>query len=115
MAWACLARQAPPISKPPESAEHGVAILARIIQFILWLILATWLGRKLLGWLFGAKQDAPAATPRAARLLHRDPVCGTHVSPEISFTLEHEGTVHHFCSVECRAKFGLAQRARASA
>jgi len=81
----------------------------------LWLILATWLGRKLLGALFGVKREAPAAPPKSARQLHRDPVCGTHVSPEISFTLEHEGTVHHFCSADCRAKFALAQRARASA
>jgi len=27
------------------------------------------------------------------------------VSPEISFTLEQAGQVHHFCSDECRERF----------
>ena len=94
---------------PPESNWNGVAILARLIQFILWLILATWLGRKLLGWLFGSQQELRPAAPRAARRLHRDPQCGTYVSPEISFTLDREGVVHHFCSAECRARFENAQ------
>jgi YHS domain-containing protein len=97
-----------------------VAILARIIQFVLWLILATWLGRKLLGWLFGKPDQTPHTVPaREARKLHRDPWCGTFVSPEISFSLEHAGQVHHFCSKDCRERYRVAQRsgehARASA
>ena len=82
-----------------------MAILARIFQFILWLILATWLGRKLLGWLFGSPQRVPSASPRMVRPLRRDPVCGTYVSEEISLTLEHQGEMHHFCSAECRARY----------
>lgn len=92
-----------------------MAILARFIQFIFWLILAMWLGLKLLGRLFGGKRDARSAAPREPQALRRDPVCGTHVSPKISYTLEHDGVVHHFCSAECRAKFESEQRARASA
>ena len=95
--------------KPPERAGPSVAILARVFQFILWLILATWLGRKLLGWLFGSGANLRSASPRAPQRLQRDPVCGTYVSPEISHTLEHDGVVHHFCSAECRAKFQSAQ------
>lgn len=34
--------------------------------------------------------------------LHRDPVCGTYVSPEISVTLEKSGHITHFCSANCR-------------
>ena len=82
-----------------------MAILARIIQFILWLILATWLGRKLLGWLFGSPPGASSPLPRMARPLRRDPVCGTYVSEEISLKLQHEGEICHFCSVECRIRF----------
>lgn len=88
-----------------------MAILARIIHFILWLILATWLGRKLLGWLFGKPGPAPrTVSTRAPKQLHRDPWCGTFVSPEISFSLEHAGQLHHFCSPDCRERFRNAQR-----
>jgi YHS domain-containing protein len=88
-----------------------VAILARVLQFIVWLIVATWLGRKLLGWLFGSAAQPPRTTaPRAAKKLHRDPTCGTFVSPEISFPLEHAGQFHHFCSAECRERYLSAQR-----
>jgi len=88
-----------------------VAILARIFQFILWLILATWLGRKLLGWLFGKAGQPPHTVPaREPRKLHRDPWCGTFVSPEISFSLEHAGQLHHFCSQDCRDRYLSAQR-----
>lgn len=95
-----------------------MAILARIIQFILWLILATWLGRKLLGWLFGGAQVSPSR-PRARQQLQRDPVCGTFVSPDISHTLQQDGQVHHFCSADCRERYlnteRRADRVRASA
>jgi len=88
-----------------------VAILARIFQFILWLILATWLGRKLLSWLFGKATQSPhVVSSRAPRKLHRDPWCGTFVSPEISFSLEHAGQLHHFCSPDCRERYRTAQR-----
>ena len=90
-----------------------MAILARIFTFILWLILATWLGRKLLGWLFGsAAQPNSRTSSRGPQELQRDPWCGTYVSPDISHTLEHNGQVHHFCSEECRERF-LEQERRA--
>lgn len=88
-----------------------MAILARIIQLILWLILATWLGRKLLGWLFGKPAVTSRTVPaREPRKLHRDPWCGTFVSSEISFSLEHAGQLHHFCSLDCREQYLNAQR-----
>jgi YHS domain-containing protein len=37
--------------------------------------------------------------------LHRDPVCGIYVSPEISIKLEKSGQITHFCSVGCCAQF----------
>src|ERR1700730_18329001 len=47
-----------------------------------------------------AKRPRPGVT-RSAISLHRDPWCGTHVLPEISFPLEQAGQVVHFCSAEC--------------
>ena len=44
--------------------------------------------------------------------LRRDPVCGTYVSPEISFKLENSGHITHFCSAGCRERYlRLAARA----
>ena len=88
-----------------------MAILARVLKFIVWLIVATWLGRKLLGWLFGSAAQPPRTTSsRTAKKLQRDPMCGTFVSPEISFPLESAGQSHHFCSAECRERYINAQR-----
>jgi len=51
----------------------------------------------------------------AAIRLHRDPVCGTYVSPEISFKLEKSGHITHFCSAGCRDRYArpAARAARA--
>ncbi len=89
---------------------RGVGFIFRLLQFLAWLILATWLGRKLLAWLFGPQaqervRNMRQPTPRGSRQLHRDPVCGTHVPEGIAVTLESGGQVHYFCSTECREKF----------
>jgi len=47
--------------------------------------------------------------------LQRDPVCGTHVSPEISFPFEQQDQVIHFCSAECRARYQQSSQRAASA
>ena len=59
-------------------------------------------------------QPRPGAPPRAIPL-HRDPECGTYVSPEISFPLEQPGQVLHFCSAECRARYQRSSQRAASA
>ena len=47
--------------------------------------------------------------------MEKDPVCGTYVSPEISSKLEKSGHITHFCSAECRERYGrpAARAARA--
>ena len=71
--------------------------------------------RKLLARVLGTAGPASASYPRETRSaipLHRDPWCGTYVSPEISFPLEQAGQVLHFCSAECRARYqGNSHRA----
>jgi len=84
-----------------------VGLLGRILRFIIWVLVATWVGRKLFGWLFGAAQSSATESagrpaPAQGHQLFRDPVCGTHVPAEISLTIEESGHTHHFCSVECR-------------
>jgi YHS domain-containing protein len=53
------------------------------------------------------QQRASVAAASAARSLplYRDPLCGIHVSPQISFQAAHQGVVAHFCSAECREKY----------
>ncbi|MBI3483977.1 MAG: YHS domain-containing protein [Acidobacteria bacterium] len=85
-------------------------MVGRIIRFLLWLLIFWWatkLAKWLMGWLAGkARQARPQAEATLeGKSLRRDPVCGMFVSPEISFTLEQSGQVHHFCSAECRERF----------
>lgn len=95
-----------------------MGLLGRILRFIIWVLVATWVGRKLFGWLFGAattqqygRRPANAPMPTGERRqLFRDPVCGTHVPAEISLTLEESGQTHHFCSAECRNAFAAQHR-----
>jgi YHS domain-containing protein len=77
-----------------------------------------WIVRKLVSQLF---RNLPRATapPRRAEpkvvALYRDPVCGTYVSPEVSFPLEQAGQQLHFCSAACRARYVQSSRRAASA
>jgi YHS domain-containing protein len=103
VAGACLARQAPSISKPPLETVASVAIIGRVLQIILWVALAVWLGVLIVSRLVRGRRR-PAEEVRSTRL-RRDPVCGTFVSPEISCTYECDGSVYHFCSDECRGRF----------
>lgn len=90
-----------------------MGFILRLIRFLAWVLFATWMGRKLLAWLFGSEEKArERAMPRpntgTMRQLHRDPVCGTHVPEGIAVTLEHRGQMQYFCSPECREKFRAA-------
>jgi len=111
-------RGGPGQERPPERAYNGVAFLARIVRLLLWLIFlswATWLVRKLFAALGKAPtREATSPRPLAPKPLFRDPWCGTHVSAEISHTLEQAGQVLHFCSPECRDRYQASQRRAAS-
>ncbi|HEV7968280.1 MAG TPA: hypothetical protein VGP19_11955 [Candidatus Acidoferrales bacterium] len=83
--------------------------LARLIQSLLRKLLAPSLGKA-----GTASRPRPVQT-RSAIALHRDPWCGTYVSPEISIPLEQEGQMLHFCSAECRARYQRSSQRAASA
>ena len=63
----------------------------------------------------GAAKPPRSDVTRSAISLHRDPWCGTHVLPEISFPLEQAGQVVHFCSAECRTRYQQSSQRAASA
>lgn len=89
-----------------------MTFLGRLLTFILILLFlawAIWLVRRVrfwLGYLTGRPvRPARGMAEKPEVALRRDPICGMFVSSEISFTLEHAGQVHHFCSAECRERF----------
>jgi Cu+-exporting ATPase len=50
--------------------------------------------------------DAPLMLPTPARALPKDPVCGMTVDPlKAAATIEHQGTLYHFCCKGCAEKF----------
>jgi len=93
--------------------------LSRIFRAVLWGIVTGGLLSFVRQW------STPDARPMThgrqpekscpAMHLYRDPVCGTYVSPEISFKLEKSGHITHFCSADCRERYGrpTARAARA--
>ena len=90
--------------------------LTRIFRVVLWGVVTG-------GLLSFVRQFSVADGPKMTRgqqpeksshpiHLYRDPVCGTYVSPEISFKLEKSGHIPHFCSAGCRDRYArLAGRA----
>jgi Cu+-exporting ATPase len=53
-----------------------------------------------------ARHHGPAQEAEATTALATDPVCGMTVDPATSkHRMEHGGSVFHFCSAGCRAKF----------
>jgi YHS domain-containing protein len=80
-----------------------------MVRIVLRGILLTWMLRMLQRWISSAARrqtTGPRRPPNAAPIvLRRDPYCGTHVSPEISFSLQQAGQIEHFCSTECRDRF----------
>lgn len=50
---------------------------------------------------------APAVKTKA---LFRDPVCGTYVAEDISYSLMQGGKGLHFCSRDCMERYRLTER-----
>ena len=108
------ARQVGP-DEPLESVER-VSLQERINRWVsrglarlMSMLIARALGNS------GPATAPHPQTTRSAVPLHRDPWCGTYVSPEISFPLEQAGQVLHFCSAECRARYERSSQRAASA
>jgi len=95
-------------------------LLARIVRFLFWAVFlwwAVWLIGRVMAWALGGKpgkarasqgRTMPSGPP--SRPLYRDPVCGTHVSGEISLVVEQAGHALHFCSAECRERYLVTRR-----
>ncbi|HKV62119.1 MAG TPA: hypothetical protein VJO16_09410 [Candidatus Acidoferrum sp.] len=93
--------------------------LARIVRFLLWLLVLSW-GLRLVRYIVGRmlrNSQAPAPetanpaegipAPSAGRRLVRDPVCGIHVDEARSIPLRDGGELLHFCSPACRDAYAV--------
>lgn len=88
-----------------------MSFLGRILRFLFWLLVVSWLV-KLVGRAIReakGRQTAPAHKDqdlaRRGKRLVKDPVCGMHMAEELAVPLNSNGEVLHFCSQECRAKY----------
>ncbi len=77
-------------------------------EFVFPLLIFLFVRSLLRGFL--AKPKAGVARPSespppSAMELKQDPVCGTYVASNTSFTRAVRGQVLHFCSEECRDKY----------
>ena len=86
--------------------------LSRIFRAVLWGVVTGGLLSFVRQWSApDAREIAHGQEPGKsfpAIPLYRDPVCGTYVSAEISVKLEKSGHITHFCSAECRERYGRA-------
>jgi YHS domain-containing protein len=86
-------------------------IRAFFVEFVLPLLLFLLL-RSLLGNFLSRFRQPPASRPQAVPTvqaggeLKKDPVCGTYVSTAASLTRTVNGEVVHFCSKDCRDRYG---------
>jgi len=95
-----------------------MSFLGRILRFLFWVLLVSWVV-KLLGRAIGGAGEAartpsdPQREPGGGKRLVKDPVCGMHMAQELALPLEANGEVLHFCSDECRSKYesGMVRRA----
>ena len=92
--------------------------LARILRFVFWVVIVSWivkLAARLLGRAIektGAEAPQGMASgnsagppPLAARQLVRDPVCGMHLAETLAIPFRDRGVLLHFCSAECRDRY----------
>jgi YHS domain-containing protein len=87
--------------------------LARLILFLIAIsVIRSVIGfvqRALTGSRPPTSVRAPGGTPghrSETTMLQQDPVCGTYVGVDTSLKRVVNGRVLHFCSPECRDKFG---------
>lgn len=79
-------------------------MLRVILLGILLLILARLFWRVVDSVIEGAS-GRPRYKVRDGVQLHRDPICGTYVSPSSARSLTAGGTTHYFCSDKCRNEY----------
>jgi YHS domain-containing protein len=84
-----------------------------LVEILSWLVLFMALRSVVRNIIIGYRQSGLAPRARSYQPppaptggeLHKDPVCGTYVSPQASVTRTVRGRVFYFCSPECRDRY----------
>lgn len=101
-----------------------MAFIARIFQFLFWLLVVSWsvaILRRVVGWMMrsatgpaGVTRPGTPDTALGSRRLVRDPVCGMHVSEHIAIPMRDGSELIHFCSASCRDRYESQIRRKAA-
>tara|TARA_A100001037_G_C14817047_1_gene485939 strand:- start:213 stop:479 length:267 start_codon:yes stop_codon:yes gene_type:complete len=75
-----------------------------LIRFVVVMLLVRLAWKFVSGFAQGATRR-PVSGPARGMPLVQDPVCGTYVDQGRAVTARRKGTVHHFCSDDCRKAF----------
>jgi len=88
--------------------------MERFLRYIFWVAVTAciaWIARKI----FESATQRPVGNSHAsyrgdaelpkAKPLFRDPVCGTYVAEDVSYSLPQEGENLHFCSRACMERY----------
>jgi YHS domain-containing protein len=91
-----------------------MGLFSRLIRFVFWVLIVTWVVKLLGKFLAGGSRQEPAPAARGAaaeeqgrsgKRLVRDPICGMHMAEELALAIDANGETQYFCSEECRAKY----------
>ena len=99
-----------------------MGFLAGLIRFVFWVLLLSWVIRRVASFFAGGRQESvrgtgPATTdqfPTSGKRLVKDPVCGMHLAEELALPMSVDGETQYFCSEECRAKYESSVLRRAA-
>jgi YHS domain-containing protein len=93
--------------------------LERFFRYVFWAVVTAavaWFVKKAFQRAAGMQQRQsahgrvqPDVAMQRPKALVRDPVCGTYVAEDISYSLMQGGESLHFCSRDCAEKYRLAE------
>jgi YHS domain-containing protein len=99
-----------------------MGFLGRLIRFVFWVLIVSWVIRRVASLFGGGGQESVRGTGAAAsddlttsgKRLVKDPVCGMHLAEELALPMRVDGETQYFCSPECRAKYESSVLRRAA-
>jgi YHS domain-containing protein len=99
-----------------------MGFLARLIRLIFWVLIVSWVIRRVAGLFGGGRQESVRGTGAATtdhlatsgKRLVKDPVCGMHLAEELALPMSVDGETQYFCSDQCRAKYESSVLRRAA-